>query len=213
MTEAKWLGCNEPVPMLEYLRGRVSERKVRLFACGCCRRVWDRLADERSREAVRAAEAFADGAVTDQQLQGAEDEAWHLVARVPEKTPAEYAAVVAWQTAFHIAGADMSHFVRRVLRASAGAESRRTLAALVREVFGNPFRPVTVDPSWLEWNKGCAAQIARTIYEERRFGDLPVLADALEEAGSRDETLLAHCRDRRGHARGCWAIDALLGKQ
>jgi hypothetical protein len=213
MTEAKWLRCNEPVTMLEYLRGRVSERKVRLFACGCCRRVWDRLADERSREAVRAAEGFADGAVTDEQLQGAEDAAWHLVARVPERTPAEYAAVLAWQTAFHIAGADMRHFVRRVLRASAGAESRQTLAALVRDVFGNPFRPVPVAPSWLAWHGGCAVTVARTIYQEGRFGDLPILADALEEAGCRDEALLAHCRDRRGHARGCWVIDALLGKE
>jgi hypothetical protein len=212
MTEAKWLGGNEPVAMLEYLRGRVSERKVRLFACACGRRGWDRLADERSREAVRAAEGFADGAVTEGQLQRAEDAAWQVVARGPEKTPAEYAAVVAWQAAFHIANADMRHFVRQVLRASAGAAARRDLAALLREVFGNPFRPVTVDPSWLEGNRGWAVRIARTIYEERRFGDLPVLADALAEAGCEAPDVLAHCRDRRGHVRGCWVVDALLGK-
>jgi hypothetical protein len=84
--------------------------------------------------------------------------------------------------------------------------------ALVREVFGNPFRPAPADPSWMAWNEGAAVKLARSIYDERRFGDLPVLADALEEAGCRDEAFLSHCREPGEHALGCWVVDAVLGR-
>jgi hypothetical protein len=86
-------------------------------------------------------------------------------------------------------------------------------AELLRCIFGNPFRPAIVDPSWLTWNAGTVVQLAETIYAERRFGDLPVLADALEEAGCANEDILNHCRAPGEHARGCWVVDLLLGKQ
>lgn len=83
---------------------------------------------------------------------------------------------------------------------------------LLREIIGNPFCPVTADPSWLAWNGRTAEILAERIYEERRFGDLPILADALEEAGCTDEAILAHCRQPGDHVRGCWVVDLLLGK-
>jgi hypothetical protein len=83
---------------------------------------------------------------------------------------------------------------------------------LVRDIFGNPFRPVSADPSWRTWNDGCVAKIAQGIYDERRFTDLPVLADALLDAGCDDENVLAHCRSAGEHVRGCWVVDAVLGK-
>jgi hypothetical protein len=95
--------------------------------------------------------------------------------------------------------------------AARAVEARQ--AQLVRDVFGNPFRQrPTVDPAWLTWGRGAVARLAQTIYDERRFGDLPVLADALEEAGCADADILAHCRSADAHARGCWAVDLLLGK-
>jgi hypothetical protein len=87
------------------------------------------------------------------------------------------------------------------------------LADLVREVFGNPFRPVGLDPTCLAWHDRTVPRLARTIYEERRFDDLPVLADALEEAGCADAALLEHCRSAGVHVRGCWALDAILGHE
>ncbi len=86
-------------------------------------------------------------------------------------------------------------------------------AGLVRCLFGNPFRPAAVDGAWAAWNGGTVARLARAIYEERDFGRLPVLADALEEAGCAEPAVLAHCRSGGPHARGCWVVDALLGKK
>ena len=82
---------------------------------------------------------------------------------------------------------------------------------LLREIFGNPFRPIVIDPAWLIWKKNRVARMARAIYDQRRFRKLPILADTLEAAGCTDAGLLTHCRARREHVRGCWVVDALLG--
>jgi hypothetical protein len=85
-------------------------------------------------------------------------------------------------------------------------------AALLRDISGNPFRKIAVDPAWLAWNGGSALSMAKRIYEEPCFEDIPVLADALEEAGCDNADLLTHCREPGEHVRGCWVIDLLLGK-
>ena len=87
-------------------------------------------------------------------------------------------------------------------------------AGLLRDLFGNPFRPpAAVDPAWLRWNGGTVPRLARSAYEERAFDRLPILADALEEAGCADPAILGHLRGPGPHARGCWAVDALLGRE
>jgi hypothetical protein len=84
---------------------------------------------------------------------------------------------------------------------------------LVREVVGNPFRPVRIDRVWLSWNDETVLRIARSIYDERQFDRLPVLADALEDAGCDSAEMLSHLRGPRPHVRGCWVVDLLLGKE
>jgi hypothetical protein len=86
-------------------------------------------------------------------------------------------------------------------------------AILLRDIFGNPFRPVALDPAWLAWNGGTVRKMAEAIYDDRAFDRLPILADALEEAGCTDRDILDHCRWGGDHVRGCWAIDLLLGKE
>jgi hypothetical protein len=86
----------------------------------------------------------------------------------------------------------------------------RWQAAVIRCIFGNPFRPITRVPSWLT-SSVCA--LARGIYDDRAFDYLPILADALEDAGCTVTELLAHCRLAGPHARGCWAVDLILGKE
>jgi hypothetical protein len=90
----------------------------------------------------------------------------------------------------------------------------RRLCALIRDIFGNPYRPPpAIDPAWLVWNGGRIPTMARAMYASKRFRDLPILADALEDAGCADEALLAHCRGPGPHVRGCWAVDAILAKE
>jgi hypothetical protein len=93
------------------------------------------------------------------------------------------------------------------------AEERRAQCDLVRDVFVNPAHPVSVAPEWLRWRGDLVPRMARAIYDERRFKDLPVLADALEEAGCQDAAILGHLRGPGPHTRGCWPVDALLGKK
>jgi hypothetical protein len=84
---------------------------------------------------------------------------------------------------------------------------------LLRDAFGNPFRPAfVVQPDWLAWNDGIIRKLAQGIYEESAFDRMPVLADALEEAGCTDRSILDHCRGLGPHIRGCFVIDAILGK-
>jgi hypothetical protein len=84
---------------------------------------------------------------------------------------------------------------------------------LLRDIFGNPFRPVALDPAWLAWRGRTIPKLARAIYDERAFDRLPILADALEEAGCTDADLLGHLRLPAVHVRGCFAVDAVLRKE
>jgi hypothetical protein len=99
------------------------------------------------------------------------------------------------------------------LRDPARQETLALQADLLRELFGNPFRPVTVDPAWLQANDSTVVRLAQVIYEEGRYDDLPIMADALLDAGCQNEDLLEHCRLPREHVKGCWVVDALLGKR
>jgi hypothetical protein len=96
-------------------------------------------------------------------------------------------------------------------RKAAKAEERRAQVSLLRCIFGNPYRTVAAEPAWLAWKGGVVLKLAQAVYDERRFEVLPVLADALEEAGCTDPVVLDHCRSGREHARGCWVVDLLLG--
>jgi hypothetical protein len=108
----------------------------------------------------------------------------------------------------------------RRAREAAGAElgrvlnqDRLALCNALRDILGNPFRPVTLDPAWLSADGGRAGAIARAIYDESRFAELPVLGDAIEEAGCTEALILDHCRAPARHFRGCWLVDLILAKE
>ena len=86
-------------------------------------------------------------------------------------------------------------------------------ADILRDLIGDPFAPSALDASWLQWNEGAVAKLARSIYTERAFERMPILADALPEAGCRDEAILDHCRAARPHHPGCWVLDLLLEQE
>ncbi len=232
MTEAEWRNGTDPAPMLQYLVGHVSARKLRLFACACCRRVWHLLADERSRFAVQVMEGDADGTASNEDkylaVVGAE-----AVANTRTETAVDAAGEAASSAAFAALNATLADAARaadycaaNVISAvyhTATSNQARSAAAeraaerlgqvrLLWEVFGNPFRVLGIDDSWLAWNDGTIPKISQTIYDERAFDRLPILADALEDAGCDNADIIAHCRGEGPHVRGCWVVDLLLGK-
>lgn len=81
---------------------------------------------------------------------------------------------------------------------------------LLHCIFGNPFRPVVFSPSW---RTDTALSLAQQMYDSRDFGAMPILADALQDAGCEDEQILSHCRSETIHVRGCWVVDLVLGKE
>jgi hypothetical protein len=221
MTEAEWLSSDDPKAMLEYLRSRTSERKLRLFACGCARLLWQRFAqgrvpDPRSKTAVELAEAFLEGCASAEDLRMAvapTNEAAIADASAslmgfgsPDDYPV-YAAALYAQTA--VAEALVDELVDSGIYciidflAKAGPE-----VAVLREVFGNPFRPVALDAHWLT---SLVVDLSRAIYKERAFEGMPILADALEDADCNNADILTHCRGSDPHLRGCWVIDLVLG--
>jgi hypothetical protein len=227
MNEAEWLVCADLDRMLEFLRGGVSDRKMRLFACACCRRAWDLLTDARSRHAVETAERYAEGLATERERVAARGDALGATARrlgsaawAPYWATSRRAAESVWNAAAAAAGGRVRAGGARPGRINdagvwnaLGAAEAKEQARLVRDVFGNPFRPVVLDPTLVTWRDGAVRKMAQTIHDERRFGDLPILADALEDAGCVNIDVLAHCRAGGEHVRGCWVIDLLLGKE
>jgi hypothetical protein len=191
--------------MFQSVRGRATDRKMRLFACACCRAVWHWLDDDRSRRAVEVAELFADGAATPAQLTAA----WSDAADAAWGRDLRKAATLAAMAAADAADNVLDFRPPPTRRFGTAART-----ALLRCVFGSPFRPPpAVDPRWLSWNGGTVAKMAAAVYEQRRFADLPILADALEDAGWTDAAILAHCRAPGEHVRGCWVVDLLTGRQ
>jgi hypothetical protein len=207
MTEAEGIECSDPERMLRLLRGKASDRKLRAFACGCCRLLWwDRLHDPRSRAAVEAGERYSDGLISLEQL-GSE--------RGPSERAVKRSGHGARWRAARAAASLVLPFAWLAAEQSVGVASGkqlRTQTVLLRDIFGNPFRPASPAASWLRWNDGAVRKLAMSIYDKRAFADLPVLADALEDAGCADAAILAHCRQPGQHVRGCWVIDLLLGK-
>jgi hypothetical protein len=240
MTEAEWLRGTDPALLFRIASDFASDRKLRLFACACGRRVLELVPeDEREqwRRQLEMTERYADGLGTQEELLAA----WRgLYPNLPPPLRPLDAALRAVSESFGFAGyiAGQGHSrLRPILptgaalaraaiaarsyavdaaRAAGGNEARaaewRYQAALLRELFGNPFRPPEIEPVWLTWNDGFIPEQARLIYDERAFERLPILGDALEDAGCTDTDTLNHCRLPAEHVRGCWLVDALLAK-
>lgn len=218
MTEQEWLTCTDPEPMVQFLRGKVSDRKLRLVAVAVSRLWGNELNDDGfGHQVVEVAERYADGLATEH-----ERAKWHYAAY-------ENYDQVRWddgrnRTAFaHAFNCAIHHdctFAARYVSSGwQGAGDKYPCRAntahcvIFREIIGNPFCPLVVDPSWLTWNDGTVVALAQKIYAERDFDCLPILADSLEDAGCTSEGILNHCRQQEGHVRGCWVVDLLLGKQ
>jgi hypothetical protein len=222
MTEGEWLACtgDDTGDMQECLQGRGSERKLRLFACACCRRIEHLLTEEPSRRAVEVAERFADARATEPDLHDAwrqAEAAAYEMLFLPEEALSEvsYNAALAahWAAVDRLSERDAvelaSHAAFYAQQTAGPPEERRWQAKALCDILGDREPLPQVEPGWLTSD---VVALARSIYDERAFDRLPILADALQDAGCENADVLDHCRGPGPHVRGCWVVDMLLGK-
>jgi hypothetical protein len=210
--------------MIRFSRCKVSERKRRLFAVACCRRLWDLLVHESSRAAVETAERLADGEAGEVDRIRAREAA---EAPLPKGayTREEYVANLHHPLANTPAGRAASAAVealspaaayaaRSAAQCNAGEPAEKAARCdLLRCIYYFPGRTRPVEQAWLSLNGGVVPMLARSIYDGRAFDRLPLLADALEDAGCTDAEILGHLRSPGPHVRGCWAVDLILHRE
>jgi hypothetical protein len=211
MTETEWLAATDPTPMLEFLRDRVSDRKLKLFGVACCRRAGALM--KHDHKTLATAEDHADGIVGDEDM----DYAWwdaceandDEVRRRQEIRDSLLGAAfgVVYETE------DLFDAVITLCQAARLPSDRALLVEVVRDIIGNPFCPIEINPKWLDWNDGAVVKLAQSIYDLRAFDRMPMLADGLEDAGCDRADLMNHCRSGSPHVKGCRAVDLLLGKE
>lgn len=214
MTEQQWNECREPREMLLAVRPQASPRRLRLFAVACGRII------EQSPD-VEMAERYADGEGTAEELAGK----WEFIAYtlfLLSRTSSDHGNAELWLS---MAAADPDAWKAAVdathpLKPYHGeyhhyeVSDPAVYCRLIRCLFGNPFRPpFTPDSTWLTRNDYALPKLATVIYDGRRWDEVLILADALEEAGCTDEAALAHLRGPGPHARGCFVVDALTGRE
>jgi hypothetical protein len=221
MTEAEWLACADPTPMLQSFYHKASNRKLRLFAVECCRRSAHLVTNDTTRLALSCAERFAEQLATGRERREmyarvsscAQDfgpdeavaDALHRNAYFAAEGAADWAAVSIGAEADFMSS-DSDHVrIGHVVRAIERLEQAKRL----RDILGNPFRPVALNSEWLTSD---VVALAKGIYEERAFDRMPILADAMQDAGCDNEDVLSHCRGPGPHVRGCWVVDLILGK-
>jgi hypothetical protein len=244
MTEAEWLACGDPVPMLNFLQGGIialvdelptpesrasmrdflqgngRHRKLGLLALDCCNRVKAALTQEGSRRSVEILEQYLEGKAGRRRLEAT---IWDAVAArnaVDASGTVDRRTTHAQRAAAHVVCVAIANGVAEAIQESSlvlswlGFPDPNEVKALQSEVirclFGNPFRPVTFSP---EWRTDTALTLARQMYESPDFGAMPILADALQDAGCEDAAILEHCRGGEPHCRGCWVVDLILGKE
>lgn len=209
MTEEEWRRDFHSTNMMRHISARVSSRKGDLYGCACCRQLGkllseatlslllevERRADDPERPAIDG-ETLTEAILKDRASSGFVYEA-------------QFDAAILAMHWYWAADADVEGdaVAERDLFFVSALEAQ---SHLVRDIFGNPYRPVAFDP---RWRSESAVSLARTVYDTRDFSLLPILADALEEAGCDHPDVLNHCREPNGvHVRGCWVVDGVLGK-
>lgn len=221
MTETEWLQCNDSTAMLKNLAKPVSFRKHGLFICACARRqvIWSSRS-RNFRKAIQILEQQMDGSC-EVMIRQAMDKFRHASQEGIEgsffynvrdfcENPSLFAFNYLWRSVRHFIGNDEQLFAREAL----------AHVSFLREIFGNPFQPVGINPIWLWWGDRTVSGLAQAAYDERQPHSvrldpelLAILADALEDAGCDNTEILCHLRNSGPHVRGCWVLDLLLKKE
>jgi hypothetical protein len=236
LAEDGWLRAKNPGLMLDYARKSTSHRRVRLATVGICRAAWPFMPPSPQRQdadclaLLDLSERYADGAVKQTELMAARRSlagpdvprggpenrkvaaVWFASAKNPAKTCTEAAfrlLGVSWGGTNEL---DLpAEYLRDGYRGSGDwVAACLGMVAVIRDIFGNPLRPVAFDP---RWGTSTVTTLASQMYESRDIGAMPILADALQDAGCDNTDILDHCRGDGPHVRGCWVVDLVLGKE
>ena len=213
MTEAEWLTGNDPLKMLEFLRGTASDRKLRLFLIACCRACWHLgKSHQVSRQAVEMAERYTEGKTNEMEIRDLSRAAWKVRAPAGGEYAFIYLAARTLDSELKRGWGIADDTALESIARHAGTLPGAAQCHLLHDIFDSlPFHTDSLNPACLAWND-TITKLAQAIYDECRFADLPLLADALEETGCTNADILGHCREARQHVRGCWVVDLVLGK-
>jgi hypothetical protein len=218
-----WFHSTRLFEMFALADAYLGDRKRRLFAVACCRRVCEGQLDPRSLNALRVAELFADGLADEEQRRLAEDAAFDAFLAMRESrlmsdqlytwsrqaellTNACLLAVSLGRLHAH----DAADFARWSLSKGWDEEQQEEARQcdLLREIVGpRPAASIAFAASWRYRNDSAARRLAEVIYNDQLFEDMPILGDALQDAGCEDERILRHCYEPGNHLRGCWVVD------
>jgi hypothetical protein len=242
MTEPEWLSCTDSGPMLEFLKGKASDRKLRLFAVACVKRAKRLLREKEGRHALELAERLIERPVPKTRIRRADyrapDAYWELIDRPGWGMGCRHTAALAaaLYTLAHpclrlspppvgfVSHFDQAAFEASVALANAKESPSPTEGSqwllevhAERKLQTALLQDISGNPfrpGTLEpsFRMPHVTALTATIYDKRAFDRMPVLADALEVAGCTDADLLTHCRGPGLHVRGCWVVDAVLAK-
>ena len=221
MTEGEWLTSHDPDRLLKWLqksrRHRPTRRKLGLFACACAQRLGALVPDSFTARGLALAERMAEGNGSQKEVDAFGYESVHVKSDVPYAHIAVWAVRIWEQEANWTSPDGSARSVAGYVAMELGDNEPAEQCRLLRDIVGNPYRRIyrriDLDPGWLSWNKATVPKLADDIYQQRAFDRLPILADALEDAGCDNADILAHCRGPGPHVRGCWVVDLLLGKE
>ncbi len=215
VTEADWFAAQRPDPLLTFALPHLGPREMRLIGVAVARLALPLARAKQTRQALELVEAWVDVPELGSDLRLAYDRANAGLAR--RDAEGNLNVYLARRAAVDVAKTDpltwREHGCARSALSGGTRMSeeavRQVEVALVRDIAGNPFRPVTFAPEWLT---PTVVGLATATDQTRDYTRLPILADALEEAGCDVADVLGHCRDPGPHARGCWVLDGLKGR-
>lgn len=233
MTEAEWQSSREPQSMLAFLCGKVSDRALRRFLWLCARELWGAAPEKPTQVALQVVERLAEsvwpGGLGPTKLVVASGQAvldctssdpllslglatdpQNITTIARSALPTGLISVLEFLAC--IGPIEPSILPWRVESMAASGLSLLRQAQILRDSIHCPIRPLYFQAVWRQRNGGACLHIARSIYDEQTFDEMPILADALMDAGCDDDAILEHCRSTEPHIRGCWLLDCILRK-
>lgn len=222
MKERDWLQKAQLISMLKYVHQfGVSERKRKLVLIAFCRLLDHQPFPAEWQDAIARFEEWLEGAASAEQVVAAKRRLELAISSIKQESLDFY--LLNYASSLIEAGLPQSPLLERLFTEKSQAmdylaygaiegqfqKGRTAQCQIVRDIFGNPFRPISFLP---EWRSSTVVSLAQQMYDLRDFSSMPILADALGDADCSNEEILGHCRRPGSHCRGCWVCDLILAK-